>query len=204
MRAIGRYIRQQHLGIIALVIALSGTAWAAVKIGPNDIQANAVRSKHIAKGQVQPQHLAKAQVVKIKPNPKTATDPCDQGKAGVFCGTANEFNARIYFAMGPPWAPVTVSLDASGVVRFQGAVGTGPPGPISIFILPKKFRPKGVMEFVVPRETAGDTCGASEPRSICESRVEIVQVMPNGRVWNKEGYSGATEGLTLDGISYRI
>ena len=47
LRQVGRYIRQHHLALIALFVALGGTAYAASKIGPNDIAKNAVRSKHI-------------------------------------------------------------------------------------------------------------------------------------------------------------
>ena len=52
LRGVGRYIRQHHLAFIALFVALSGTAYAASKVGPNDIAKNAVRSKHIKNGQV--------------------------------------------------------------------------------------------------------------------------------------------------------
>src|SRR6476659_1978410 len=52
LRGVGRYIRQHHLALIALFVALSGTAYATSKIGPNDIAKNAVRSKHIKNGQV--------------------------------------------------------------------------------------------------------------------------------------------------------
>lgn len=44
---IGGYLRQQHLALLALIVALSGTAYAATKVGPNEIATNAVRAKHI-------------------------------------------------------------------------------------------------------------------------------------------------------------
>jgi hypothetical protein len=47
LREVGRYIRQHHLALIALFVALSGTAYAASKVGPDDIARNAVRSKHV-------------------------------------------------------------------------------------------------------------------------------------------------------------
>lgn len=46
------YLRRHHIGLLALVIALSGTAYAAGKIGPRDIARNAVQSRHIGKNQV--------------------------------------------------------------------------------------------------------------------------------------------------------
>lgn len=44
---IGCYLRQQHLALLALIVALSGTAYAATKVGPDEITKNAVRAKHI-------------------------------------------------------------------------------------------------------------------------------------------------------------
>jgi hypothetical protein len=45
------------ISLLALFVALGGTAVAVSKIGSNDIARNAVRSKHIAPGQVQPSDL---------------------------------------------------------------------------------------------------------------------------------------------------
>jgi len=41
------YVRQHHLGLVAIFIALSGTAYAATELEKNE-----VKSKHIGKGQV--------------------------------------------------------------------------------------------------------------------------------------------------------
>jgi hypothetical protein len=46
------HLSRNALGYVALAIALSGTAYAATKLGPNDIAKNAIRSKHIAAKQV--------------------------------------------------------------------------------------------------------------------------------------------------------
>lgn len=47
-----RFLRQNAIAMIALAVALSGTAYAANRIGPRDIARNAVRSVHIAPNQV--------------------------------------------------------------------------------------------------------------------------------------------------------
>ena len=60
LRNVGRYIHQHHLALIALFVALGGSAYAASKIGPNDIAKNAVRSKHIKNGQVSTRDLARS------------------------------------------------------------------------------------------------------------------------------------------------
>jgi hypothetical protein len=43
---------------LALFVALSGTAWSAAKIGPRDIERNAVKSRHIADGAVRAADVA--------------------------------------------------------------------------------------------------------------------------------------------------
>ncbi len=54
------YVRRNHLGLIAIFIALGGTAYAANKVGSNDIAKNAVRSKHIKAKQVRPGDVSPA------------------------------------------------------------------------------------------------------------------------------------------------
>jgi hypothetical protein len=47
-----RTLRQSPVALIALIVALGGTAWAAARAGSGDIAKNAIRSKHIAAKQV--------------------------------------------------------------------------------------------------------------------------------------------------------
>lgn len=53
-----RSLRRQAIGLLALGVALSGTAYAASQIGPKDIQRNAIRTQHIKSGQVKRADLA--------------------------------------------------------------------------------------------------------------------------------------------------
>ncbi len=46
------FIRQNIMGILALYVALGGSAYAAGQVGSDDIKDNAVRSNHIKNGQV--------------------------------------------------------------------------------------------------------------------------------------------------------
>lgn len=50
--SVSTYIRRHHLGLIAIFIALSGTAWAGTQIGPRDVKNNAIRAKHVRDGQI--------------------------------------------------------------------------------------------------------------------------------------------------------
>jgi hypothetical protein len=58
MGIFGRFIKRNGIAFLALAVALSGTAYAANKIGANDIARNAIRSPHIKAGQVKPSDLA--------------------------------------------------------------------------------------------------------------------------------------------------
>ena len=50
------------MSTVAVFAALGGGAYAAATIGPDDIQRNAVRSKHIKKNQVGRKHLKRKAV----------------------------------------------------------------------------------------------------------------------------------------------
>jgi trimeric autotransporter adhesin len=64
--AVSRYIRSNVLGLVAIFIALGGSAWAASSIGPRDIKKNAVRAKHVQKGAVKGKQLARGAVKAAK------------------------------------------------------------------------------------------------------------------------------------------
>jgi hypothetical protein len=57
MDTIGSYIRRHHVGLLALIVALSGTAYAATTVGPDEIAKNAIRAKHIKKENVRGKDL---------------------------------------------------------------------------------------------------------------------------------------------------
>lgn len=58
-RRAAEYLRGNLLGLVAIFIALSGTAYANLKVGPGDIDRNAVRAGHIAKKHIRAKHLAR-------------------------------------------------------------------------------------------------------------------------------------------------
>ena len=60
------YLRQHHLGLIAIFIALSGTAYAAEKIGTKDIKNGAVKSKQIGDDRVRSKDIKDGTGVKSR------------------------------------------------------------------------------------------------------------------------------------------
>jgi hypothetical protein len=63
---VSQYLRGNVLGLVAIFIALSGTAWAGATIGSSDIQDDAVLSRHIKDGQVKTPDLGNFQVTRGK------------------------------------------------------------------------------------------------------------------------------------------
>ena len=49
---VGRHLRSNAIGYMALFVALSGSAYAAAKVNSADIRANAIQAKHIRAGAV--------------------------------------------------------------------------------------------------------------------------------------------------------
>lgn len=74
LNGVGSYVRNHHVGLLACVLALSGSAYAASKVGPRDIAKNAVRAKHIKRHQIGTAHLRRTFEVTAEKNlPPDAT-----------------------------------------------------------------------------------------------------------------------------------
>ena len=58
MNAVSSHIRSNAVAYAALFIALSGSAWAAGKIGSSQIKSNAVKAKHVADGSLSGAEIA--------------------------------------------------------------------------------------------------------------------------------------------------
>jgi hypothetical protein len=57
LRDLAAYLRRNHLGVLALFVALGGTGYAASKVGSDDIERNAVKSRHIGPNEVKSRDL---------------------------------------------------------------------------------------------------------------------------------------------------
>ncbi|MQA76631.1 MAG: hypothetical protein GEU88_20360, partial [Solirubrobacterales bacterium] len=129
----------------AIFIALGGGAYAASKIGPKDIEKNAVRAKHIKKKQVKAKHVAKnvVRTPKIRDGAVTAAklaegvagEPGPQGPAGPKGAEGPAGPPGPEGPEGPP-GPSTgpAGGDLSGSypdpLIAQGAVGTAKLGDV--------------------------------------------------------------------------
>lgn len=107
MGSLVTYVRKHHVGLLALFVALGGTAYAAV-----EVEKNSIKSKHIGKGQVKRADIA--------PNAIDSTKIAD-GKLLLKDFTPGELPAGTQALPGPQ--------GAEGPIGPTGpAGGTGPAG----------------------------------------------------------------------------
>jgi hypothetical protein len=58
-------VRRHHIGLLALFVALSGTAYATATIGSSEIENNAIKSRHIEHGQVKGKDVKESSLAKV-------------------------------------------------------------------------------------------------------------------------------------------
>jgi hypothetical protein len=93
------YLRRHHLALIALIVALGGTAYAANKVTSRDIRNGAVRAVDLHQGAVRGNKIANRFTIersKVVPNGASAT-------ASVACPKSR----RTLFSGGGGWPPGT-------------------------------------------------------------------------------------------------
>jgi hypothetical protein len=157
MRAILRYLRCHHIGIAALFIALSGTAYAATlprnSVGTQQLKRNAVTSSKVKNASLRAVDFRRGQLPAGPQGPKGDTgaqgDPGPKGDFGArgstgprgpsdaFAGSAEPI---VKAPLDPPFALVSLALpggafvvEANMVVDGTNSVtgiscGLGPPG----------------------------------------------------------------------------
>jgi hypothetical protein len=77
VRALGAYVRRHHVGLLALFLAMSGTAYAATlprnSVGTAQLKANAVTSAKVKNGTLRLSDFARGQLPPSLAGPKGAT-----------------------------------------------------------------------------------------------------------------------------------
>ena len=119
------HLRGNIVAYLALFVALSGTAWAASKIGSEDIKRKAVLSKHIKNKEVQTKDLANGAVTARKLAAGLAGQPGakgDQGEPGEPGADATNLFAYVRDAGN---ADVATLGFASGVTAVAEEISAG-------------------------------------------------------------------------------
>ena len=142
MGALIGYVRRHHVALLALFVALGGSAYAAKKIGSKGIKTNAVKSRHIAPGQVTPGDVQSVAVTSVKANPLTAADPCSSGQTGVLCGFFDGGPSDGNYENAPGYTPAAFYKDVEGLVHLEGVVRvTSLQATTIALVLPSGYRP---------------------------------------------------------------
>ena len=193
LREVGRYVRQHHLALIALFVALGGSAYAASKVGPNDIAKNAVRSKHIKNGQVTKRDLKADEPFRRVGRP--GQPPFGNGGQGD-CRWSNnpDFPTPVAFYKDKGERVHLVGLPASS--NGPGGDGSCSNGEFDdqlVFTLPSSYRPPTLEVFPVPFGGGAHTV------------MVVGKVAPNSNVVPGGVYvlEGAGSGGVLDGLDFR-
>jgi hypothetical protein len=182
------HARANVYGLVAVFIALGGTAYA--------LEANSVRSQHIANGQVKSADLKPVAQRAVKPYPGGNANNCagQSPQVGVFCGDLGGpwSNTSQYV---PPHSPAAFDIDNEGMVQIRGLVVQNSLAPHTIFILPRKYRPATKRVFTTTAYYAGD--GGHTRARVDISASGAVEIVEGGDL------SGFGDWLSLDGITYR-
>ncbi len=184
----GLFVRRHAFGLIAIFIALGGTAYA--------LERNSVRSKHIVNGQVKAADQKPARQVEVAPSTFPDNDPCaaPAPRSGVFCG--DDLGAWLNQPQFvPPHSPAAFDIDNEGLVQIRGMVAPTGFSPTTIFVLPPRYRPNTQRLFTTTAHYNLD--GGYD--------IARIDVLPNGRV-NAVGIgdlTGSGDYLSLDGIIFR-
>jgi hypothetical protein len=116
IRRIAAHLGRNIYGLIAIVIALGGTAYAAATIGAGDIKPNAVRAKHIKDGHVRGAEVRDSALTgaDVDDDTLTGSDIDETSLSGV--------NAA--------------ALNGAIVISDQDSAGAGQSGPLSLGQIP--------------------------------------------------------------------
>jgi hypothetical protein len=201
------------ISIIALITALSGSAYAALKLPKNSVGTKQVRRNAITTAKIRKNAVTGA---KVKAASLTGAD-INATTLGTVpsANTANSLAAaeplHLVGASGePPFlsgsstfpspggglklAPVGFYKDRAGIVHLEGVAKTGKGTPvvgvIPIFILPPGFRPDSGTIHIFG--------GGTSAAAVFGSNVTVEGKVLGGMVGGEEG-----EATALDGITFR-
>jgi hypothetical protein len=203
-----RYIRRHHIGLIALFVAMTGTAYAGTQVASHraDPQALKAKKKKVKRGPAGPQGPAgpagqngqngsDASIVPPTYQPVAAGNLNCETQPGVFCANPPTGNCVDWQNAGGDSAPAAFAKDAEGFVHLRGAVlgnfsGVGCEGsfPTAIFYLPEGFRPPAAGQYLFKVAITCDGDGQG-----------TISIDSDGAV--REASTGCG-GLHLDGISF--
>lgn len=119
-----RYLRGNAIALMALFVALGGTAWAASKVGGGDIKSDAVKARHIDSSQVGASELKPGSVTAAKLVPASRSLSITDNPQSIGPNFTDvlfdEFEVSDDGGLQP--AETFVVVDEPGVYSFDGEV----------------------------------------------------------------------------------
>ena len=152
LAGIWAYVRHHHLALLALFIALGGTAWAleANSVGSRELQNQAVKTKEIANRAVKTKKIGKGAVTRAK---LAGSEPYHHVGSTIFQPAFKDGWDNV----GTPYSTAGFYKDPLGVVHLKGTIH-GPSGSGEVaFTLPEAYRPS--QRLLLPMAVSGSDDG---------------------------------------------
>jgi hypothetical protein len=217
VRRLGRYLAGNALGALALVVALSGTAYAMATIGTDEIIDDSVQSRDIQNGtlggvdvgdgtltglDVRDGTIGLVDVRRekwVKVLAATSAGNCDNGALRELCNYGDDgYGVHTWQNYGAPYGDTRFRRDATsevtlqGLVRAEGFTEDWLHWQNPIFVLPPGYTPGQSLIFAVTVATpGGEAFGA-------------IQVDPDGWVTYHGPWNNAATWVSLAGVSYSV
>lgn len=132
------HLRSNVVAYLALFVALGGTAYAVNKVGPKDIERNAVRAKHVKRNAIRAKEVKRNAVRSAEiANGQVKLEDLNRGNV------AARFGGGLYFGQASGFGPIASSTGSdqnvpiSGIIDFDNSTDSegGPfvmPAPIEV------------------------------------------------------------------------
>ncbi len=196
-RRTGRYLADNVIAFLALLVALSGAAYAADTVGSPDIIDNSILSADIHANTITRQDMAWAKWQVVAPPSGSGNCASKTGElCEVFDAGWNDFVAWQNVSGG--YQPARFRRNASSEVALQGLVRTNHPLlgiNADILRLPTGYRPMGTLVFPVACGLAGGGDG-----------VGVIEVRADGIVYFRDASTqcATTAFVSLGGVTFPI
>jgi hypothetical protein len=200
---IHKFLRQNVLGLVAIFIALGGTALALPgenTVNSGDIKNGAVDTPDLHGDAVTAGKIDEENWHAVQANPAAASDPCaGTPETGVFCGSISEsLDTVLWRNYNGGYETARFYRDAVGQVHIQGLVqqltagnATAQDEP-TVFYLPAGYRPAARLIFSVD---------CSAVNGVTHGRIDV---LTNGAVtWTGDDNCVPGYYMSLTGISFR-
>lgn len=117
MKSLVEHLRHNVVAYLALFVALGGTGYAVSKVGPQDIERNAVRAKHVKRNAIRAKEIKRRAVRSAEiANKQVRLGDLNRGSV------ATGFGAGLYFGQASQFGPVSPNAGTTPSVPITGNI----------------------------------------------------------------------------------